>query len=139
MTDGIYSSLAGVYDALNGDIDYKKWAGFIVGVIDKYSTVPVKLALDLGCGTGKMTFALRERGYDMTGVDISPLCDIVSCVYGNGETVITALLSCGENSFVNPKYIIEHITANIPDVLSGGDYTVCRTAVYMPDKKTEFR
>lgn len=72
-------------------------------------------------------------------IDISPLCDIVSCLFKNGETVITALLSCGENSFVNPKYIIEHITANIPDVLSGGDYTVCRTAVYMPDKKTEFR
>ena len=72
MTDGIYSSLAGVYDALNGDIDYNKWADFIVGVIKKYSTVPVRLALDLGCGTGRMTFALRDRGFDMTGVDISP-------------------------------------------------------------------
>ena len=72
MTDGIYSSLAGVYDALNGDVDYGKWADFIVAVIDKYSTVPVRLVLDLGCGTGKMTFALRDRGYDMTGVDISP-------------------------------------------------------------------
>ena len=72
MTDGIYSSLAGVYDVLNGDVDYGKWADFIVSVINKYSTVPVKLVLDLGCGTGKMTFALRERGYDMTGVDISP-------------------------------------------------------------------
>ena len=72
MTDGIYSSLAGVYDVLNDSVDYGKWADFIVRTIDKYSTVPVKLALDLGCGTGKMTFALRERGYDMTGVDISP-------------------------------------------------------------------
>ncbi len=72
MTDGIYSSLAGVYDELNSEIDYGTWADFIVRVIGKYSTVPVKLVLDLGCGTGRMTFALRDRGYDMTGVDVSP-------------------------------------------------------------------
>ena len=72
-------------------------------------------------------------------IDISPLCDILSCVYENGDIVVTSLLSCGENSFVNPKYIIEHITKSIPDILEGGDYTVCRTGVYMPDKITEFR
>ena len=72
MIYGIYSSVAKVYDLLNDEIDYSAWAGFIDSVIKKYSTVPVKLMLDLGCGTGKMTFALRDRGYDMTGVDISP-------------------------------------------------------------------
>ena len=72
MSDSMYSSLAEYYDLLNDGIDYSEWADFIVRILEKYSTVPVKLALDLGCGTGKMTFALRERGYDMTGVDISP-------------------------------------------------------------------
>lgn len=72
MNDNIYSSIAGVYDLLNDGIDYGAWADFISETVKKYSGFPVKLMLDLGCGTGKMTFALRERGYDMTGVDISP-------------------------------------------------------------------
>ena len=72
MSDSIYPSVAKVYDLLNDGIDYKEWAKYIKRVVDKYSTVPVKLVLDLGCGTGKMTFALRDLGYDMTGVDISP-------------------------------------------------------------------
>jgi len=72
MADNIYSSIAEVYDLLNDEIDYCVWASFIDRIIKKYSTVPVSLVLDLGCGTGKMTFALRDLGYDMTGVDISP-------------------------------------------------------------------
>ncbi len=72
MTEGIYSSVARFYDILNDGIDYSAWADFIMKTIEKYSAVPVKLALDLGCGTGKMTFALRERGFDMTGIDVSP-------------------------------------------------------------------
>lgn len=72
MSDGLYSSVAKIYDLINDGIDYAEWADYIDRVIKKYSTHPVKLVLDLGCGTGKMTFALRELGYDMTGVDISP-------------------------------------------------------------------
>ena len=70
-------------------------------------------------------------------VDISPLCDIVSVGCENGETTVRALLSCGENSFVNPKYIVERLAGNIKE-LSDADYTVCRTRVFMPDKETEF-
>jgi len=71
-------------------------------------------------------------------VDISPLCNILSCERTDGGVVIRALLSCGENSFVNPKYIIDHIAANAPE-MADVDYTVCRTGVFMPDKTTEFR
>src|SRR5215217_5986094 len=28
--------------------------------------------LDLGCGTGSLSVLLAERGYDLTGVDLSP-------------------------------------------------------------------
>jgi len=30
------------------------------------------LVIDVGCGTGKLTVKMAEKGYDMTGLDISP-------------------------------------------------------------------
>ncbi|MBR6917467.1 MAG: class I SAM-dependent methyltransferase [Clostridia bacterium] len=72
MSTSLYSNVAPYYDAFNAEIDYSLWADFIVKILDEYSSVPTKLGLDLGCGTGRMTFALRDRGFDMTGVDSSP-------------------------------------------------------------------
>ena len=66
-----YSSLAGFYDSLNYGCDYDSLASFCASVIKENEKVPTKLVLDLACGTGKLTFKLRELGYDMTGVDFS--------------------------------------------------------------------
>ena len=71
-----YSSLAGVYDILNADFDYASYARFIDEQIKEHVR-DASLVLDLACGTGKMTFALNELGYDMTGIDLSP--DMLSC------------------------------------------------------------
>ncbi|MBQ2810290.1 MAG: class I SAM-dependent methyltransferase [Clostridia bacterium] len=72
-----YSSIAGAYDALNADFDYSAYAKYIDSQIKKHQKCDTSLVLDLACGTGKMTFLLREMGYDMTGVDISE--DMLSC------------------------------------------------------------
>jgi len=66
-----YSSLASVYDLLNADFDYEAYAKFLASEIKANEKVNSSLVLDLACGTGKITFALRELGYDMTGVDLS--------------------------------------------------------------------
>lgn len=66
-----YTSIASVYDALNAHFDYGAYADFLAREIKKAQKTDTSLVLDLGCGTGKMSFLLRERGYDMTGVDIS--------------------------------------------------------------------
>ena len=71
MSDGIYSSFAKVYDSLNASYDYCSLATFLSNEIKKFEKTQTSLVLDLGCGTGKITFALREKGYDMTGVDFS--------------------------------------------------------------------
>lgn len=71
MTDD-YSALSAVYDRLNADLDYEKWADYIDAQIKAHSDIQAKLVLDLCCGTGTMTLALDRRGYDMTGVDRSP-------------------------------------------------------------------
>jgi len=69
---GAYDALSVVYDRLNGDVDYKKWADFIEECYARYLKEKPSLVLDLGCGTGSMTLELARRGYDMTGLDISP-------------------------------------------------------------------
>lgn len=68
---GQYTSIAGFYDELNAEYDYKGYADYIHSQVKKHGLVEGSLALDLACGTGKMTFLLRELGYDMTGVDLS--------------------------------------------------------------------
>ena len=72
MKNMIYDLLARFYDAINEDIDYVSWADFIEKIIKKECIASPELVLDLGCGTGKMTLELARRGYDMTGIDISP-------------------------------------------------------------------
>lgn len=66
-----YSNLSYVYDQLNADYDYDSLADFLASSIKENEKVNTSLVLDLACGTGKLTFKLRERGYDMTGVDLS--------------------------------------------------------------------
>lgn len=66
-----YGPLAGVYDALTGDVGYERRADYIQRLFQK-SRIPVRTVLDLACGTGAMTCLLAERGYEMIAVDGSP-------------------------------------------------------------------
>ena len=58
-----YSNLAYFYDSLNIGCDYDALANFVDLTIKKNEKTPSKLLLDLACGTGKLTFKLREKGY----------------------------------------------------------------------------
>ncbi len=89
-----YSAIAGVYDRLNADIDYKKWADFFEVCFDKYLEKRPEIILDLACGTGTMTRMLASRGYDMIGVDGSE--DMLSEAYirGDDEGVSGILYLC---------------------------------------------
>ena len=64
-----YDAIAHVYEKLNSEIDYKKWADFIEAIFDKHLQTRPSLVLDLACGTGTMTRELASRGYDMIGID----------------------------------------------------------------------
>lgn len=66
-----YNVIAGVYDKINSGVDYGRWSGYAESMFDKYLPTKPELVLDLACGTGSMTLALAERGYDMIGVDLS--------------------------------------------------------------------
>ncbi len=66
-----YGKFAKLYDRLMQDVPYEQIADKIDAVIQEHS-VKNKLVLDLACGTGILTGLLKEKGYDMIGVDLSP-------------------------------------------------------------------
>ncbi|MEK6826889.1 MAG: methyltransferase domain-containing protein, partial [Nanoarchaeota archaeon] len=59
------------YDLFNRGKDYSKECDFLDGVFKK-SVLPIKKILDLGCGTGIHDAELAKRGYNITGLDLSP-------------------------------------------------------------------
>ncbi len=85
-----YSAIAGVYDKLNKDIDYRAWADMIEKCFDRFGGGRPEIILDLACGTGRMTRELAARGYDMIGVDGSS--DMLNEAYMSGAEGILYLL-----------------------------------------------
>lgn len=65
-----YEYLAGFYDLFTADVDYARWADYLERHF-RTGKLPIRTVLDLACGTGSLTCLLAERGYDMTGVDLS--------------------------------------------------------------------
>ena len=84
-----YDAIAHVYDKLNEQIDYKRWADFIEAAFERFLHTRPEIVLDLACGTGTMTRELASRGYDMIGVDGS--ADMLSEAYMKGADGILYL------------------------------------------------
>ncbi|MBR4083501.1 MAG: class I SAM-dependent methyltransferase [Lachnospiraceae bacterium] len=78
-----YQDFAYVYDVFMDETPYDKWCERICKLIKEYGiSRPQRnaedvleseknLVVDLGCGTGTLTSALYQKGYDMIGVDNS--------------------------------------------------------------------
>ncbi len=65
-----YSSFAQVYDLFMDNVPYEEWCEYLTGLLREQGCEQ-GILLDLGCGTGTLTEALAERGFDMIGVDNS--------------------------------------------------------------------
>jgi SAM-dependent methyltransferase len=60
------------YDLLYRDKDYKGEIDYIDALIKKSSANQIKSILDIGCGTGRHLKYLKELGYGVAGIDLSP-------------------------------------------------------------------
>ncbi len=119
--DGIYGSMARFYDTLNAGLDYSEWADFAQRMIRRHSGSDCSLVLDAACGTGSMTIELAKRGFDMTGVDLSPEMLSVAreraAAAGLGESILFLCQDLGEldlygtvDACVSTLDSINHIT-----------------------------
>ncbi|WP_050615839.1 class I SAM-dependent DNA methyltransferase [Bacillus testis] len=65
-----YERFASVYDILMEDVPYDRWIALFVEEMGKTGMVGKKV-LDVACGTGEFTIRLAQRGFDVSGVDLS--------------------------------------------------------------------
>lgn len=66
-----YSGFAYVYEKFMDNIPYDRWGEYIASLLREHG-LQEGLICELGCGTGSITRRLKEKGYDMIGVDMSP-------------------------------------------------------------------
>ena len=65
-----YTGFAMVYDIFMDNVPYDEWTEYLTMLLKEQGVLD-GLVLELGCGTGNITRRLRDKGYDMIGIDNS--------------------------------------------------------------------
>lgn len=65
-----YTGFAQVYDLFMDNVPYEAWSNYVEEILAKEG-IRDGILLDLGCGTGKMTRIMADKGFDMIGIDNS--------------------------------------------------------------------
>lgn len=65
-----YDDFSRFYDLLTDNVEYEKRADYFCRLLSLCG-IREGILLDLGCGTGNMSFAMADRGFDVIGVDSS--------------------------------------------------------------------
>jgi SAM-dependent methyltransferase len=101
MDDSFYDILAGHYDDLQLNGDTGAWGPYIHGLITDYCKAEDKTVTDLGCGTGVITNFLASKGFEVTGVDLSP--DMLSIASSGDETGTVSWICADITSYEGPS------------------------------------
>ncbi len=123
-----YHALAQSYDRLTADVDYEKIVAFYHAILDREDIRP-RTAVDLACGTGSVALLLAQRGYQVTGVDLS-------------EEMLTVAAQRAQDLACPPVYVCQDLAQlRLPKgvdlavcALDGLDYILepeaCRQAIF---------
>jgi SAM-dependent methyltransferase len=65
-----YEAIAPVYDDFTAHYDSEAWLGDLLSALQRHDLGGSRL-LDVGCGTGESFLPMLERGWEVTGCDIS--------------------------------------------------------------------
>ena len=71
-------------------------------------------------------------------VDVAPHTKLLSVCAEPDAVVLSVRLSCGEQTFVNPKYVVDFLAEKTSVPAERDDVSVCRTEVYFEDGVTPF-
>lgn len=105
---GPYRALAEYYDRLTADVPYGAFADYYERIF-RENGLSIHSVLDVGCGTGTLTYLLQERGYDMIGADAS------------GDMLIAAL----DKPCVGERPLFLHQSMEDLDLYGTVDAAVC--------------
>ncbi len=67
----VFNEYSSYYDRLYRDKDYRAETEYITSLFNTYGSHPVKLLLDLGCGTGSHSLHFSKSMEKIVGVDLS--------------------------------------------------------------------
>ena len=85
-----YDAFAPAYDEFNQGYMYERWTGRLLGKAEEAGLEGERL-LDVACGTGLSFVALLERGWQVTGCDISPaMLELARARVGDAATLVHA-------------------------------------------------
>jgi len=98
-----YNKVAKEYDNY-GKEAITDWAIAYPAVIDEIMPLKGKRVLDYGCGTGKVSRALRDKGADVIGADISEEILRITKAYEN-EGILFRQIRNGDLSFIKANYL----------------------------------
>jgi SAM-dependent methyltransferase len=67
-----YDAMAPFYDEFTAHHDYELWVTSLLEIVARFAPAGQDRLLDVGCGTGKSFLPMVERGWSVTGCDLSP-------------------------------------------------------------------
>lgn len=67
----LYGDLAWLWPLWGDQEEYADYCSHVARLIREHAQIPVRSLLNIGCGSGKNVFNLKQR-YDVTGLDLSP-------------------------------------------------------------------
>jgi len=85
-----YDALAPAYDEFVGHYEYERWTTTLLGKAVEHGVTGNRL-LDIGCGTGLSLVTMVDRGWEVTGCDISPaMLEVAGAKVGERATLLVA-------------------------------------------------